>query len=135
MILLLSLLLLLLHCYDTTLICYFHFITSYILTHTVTYIYIQGAGFEFAVRNSQFAKRFGSLRMSFCNFSNKLQIAKIRHFMNFQSYSLNYYIISYFMPIKNLLFNNNSRKAVDFNNVHLGLISRLDLCASESPRL
>ena len=47
--------------------------------------------------------------------------------MNFQSCSLNYYTISYFIPIKYLLFNNNSRKAVDLNNVHLRLISRLDL--------
>ena len=31
------------------------------------------AGFELAVRNSQFAKRFGSLRMSFCIFSKNCE--------------------------------------------------------------
>ena len=61
--------LLLLHCYDTILICYLHFKTSYIHTHILTYIYVQGTGFEFAVQNSQFAKCFRSLHMSFYNFS------------------------------------------------------------------
>ena len=34
------------------------------------------SGFELAVRNSQFAKRFGSLRMSFCIFSKNCELLK-----------------------------------------------------------
>ena len=125
--------LLLLHCYDTTLL---PSLQNFIHTYTHSYIYIH-TGYRVRIPRSQFAisKVFWEFAYEFLQFLCKLRIAKIKYFLNFQSYSLNYYTISYFIPIKYLLFNNNSRKAVDLNNVQLRLISRLDLCAPKSPRL
>ena len=43
---------------------------------SVSEIWQVKAGFELAVRNSQFAIRFGSLRMSFCNFCKNCESLK-----------------------------------------------------------
>ena len=114
-------------------------------------------GFGLAIRNLQSAKHFGSLQMSFLQFFKKLWINKIKYFMNFQSCSWTSYIVSYFKPIKYLLFNNNVlvnsisfhfnfhqtnyvckewkkelKKSCWLNSISLQLISRLYLCASKS---
>ena len=63
-----------------------HIYITVIHTHIYIYTHTQ---FESIFRNLQWGKHFGSSRLSFCIFPKKLRIAKIRYFMNFQSYSFN----------------------------------------------
>ena len=65
------------------------------------------AGFELAVRNSQFAKRFGNLQMNFCIFSENCKSLKSDTLWIFRVIHWTTYIVSYFKPIKYSLLNNN----------------------------
>ena len=56
--------------------------------------------FELAVHNSQFAKRFGSLQMSFCIFLKNCESLKWNTSRIFRVIHWTIYIVSYFMPIK-----------------------------------
>ena len=64
-------------------------------------------GFKLTVHNSLFAKCFSSLRMSFCIFSKNCESLKSDTLWIFRLINWNSYILSYFKPIKYLLFNNN----------------------------
>ena len=72
-----------------------------------TEIGFKTSGFELAVRNSQFAMRFGSLGMSFCIFSKNCKLLKSDTLWIFRLIHWNSYILSYFKPIKYPLLNNN----------------------------
>ena len=65
------------------------------------------AGFELAVHNSQFAKRFGRLQMSFCIFSENYELLKLHTSFIFRVIHWTSYIVGYFKPIKYPLLNNN----------------------------
>ena len=65
------------------------------------------SGFKLAVRNLQFAKCFGSLRMSFCIFSKNCELLKSDTSWIFRVIHWTSYIVSYFKPIKYPLLNNN----------------------------
>ena len=58
------------------------------------------SGFELADHNSQFAKRFGSLRMNFCIFSKNCESLKSDTLWIFTLIHCTCYIVSYFKPIK-----------------------------------
>ena len=64
-------------------------------------------GFELAIRNSQFAKHFGSLRMSFCIFSKNCESLKSDTSWIFRVIHWTSYIGSYFKPNKYPMLNNN----------------------------
>ena len=64
-------------------------------------------GFKLAICNSQFAKRFGSLRMSFCIFSKNCELLNSDASWIFRVLHWTSYIVSYFKPIKYSLLNNN----------------------------
>ena len=65
------------------------------------------AGFELTIHNLQFAKRFGSLRMSFCIFSKNCESLGSDTSRIFRVFYWTSYIVIYFKPIKYPLFNNN----------------------------
>ena len=71
-----------------------------ILTPSFSPIFSLTTGFELAVRNSQFAKCFGSLRISFCIFSKNCESPKSDTVRIFRLIHWNSYILSYFKPIK-----------------------------------
>ena len=64
-------------------------------------------GFELAVRNSQFVKHFGSLRMNICIFSKNCKSLKSDTSWIFRVIHWTSYIRSYFKPNKYSLLNNN----------------------------
>ena len=64
-------------------------------------------GFELAIRISQFAKGFGSLRICFCIFSKNCESLKSDTLWNSTVIHWTSYIVSYFKPIKYALLNNN----------------------------
>ena len=76
------------------------------------------AGFKLAIQNSQFAKRFGSLWMSFCVFSKVCKSLKSDTSWIFRVIHWTSYIVSYFKPIKYLLVNNNviSQRFIVYNS-------------------
>ena len=63
--------------------------------------------FKLAVRNSQFAKHFGSLQMNFCIFSKNCESLKSDTSWIFRVIHWTSYIRSYFKPNKYSLLNNN----------------------------
>ena len=65
------------------------------------------AGFELAVHNSQFVKRFGSWQICFCIFSNNCESLKSDTSWIFRVIYWTSYIVSYFKCIKYPLLNNN----------------------------
>ena len=65
------------------------------------------AGFELAICNSQFAKRFGSLRKSFYIFCKNCESLKPDTSWIFRVTHWTSYIVSYFKPIKYPLLNSN----------------------------
>ena len=64
------------------------------------------SGFELVVRNSQFAKRFDSLRMNFYIFYKNCESLKSDTWWIFRVIHWTSHIVSYFKPIKYPLFNN-----------------------------
>ena len=64
-------------------------------------------GFELAVRNSQFVKHFGSLRMNFYILSKNCELLKSDTSRIFRVIYRTSYIRSYFKPNKYSLLNNN----------------------------
>ena len=91
--------------------------------------------FELAVRNLQFAKYFGSLRMSFCIFSKNCESLKSDTSWIFRVIHWTSYIRSYFKPNKYPLLNNNvisQRFIVHINfKLHTSFISIILLRSSK----
>ena len=71
-----------------------------LITVVITLLCTTTAGFELAIRNSHFAKYFGSLRMSFCIFSTNCELLKPDTSKIFSVISVTSYIVSYFKPTK-----------------------------------
>ena len=71
------------------------------------YLGFQNTGFELAICNLQFAKRFGSLQICFCIFSTNCELLKSNTSWIFRVIHWTSYIVSYFKPIKYPLLNNN----------------------------
>ena len=93
------------------------------------------AGFELTVRNSQFAKHFGSLRINFYIFSKNCKSLKSDTSWIFRVIHWTSYIRSYFKPNKYPLLNNNvisQRFIVHINfKLHTSFISIILLRSSK----
>ena len=78
----------------------------YNLSHRLTELNVS-LGFKLAIRNSLFAKCFGSLRMSFWIFSKNCESLKSDTSWIFKVIYWTCHIVTYFKPIKYPLLNNN----------------------------
>ena len=90
-------------------------------------IYLNNTGFELAIRNCQFVKHLGNLRMNFCIFSKNYKSLKSDTSWIFRVIHWTSYIRSYFKPNKYPLLNNKmilQRFIVHINfKLHTRLIS------------
>ena len=73
-------------------------------SHVIAYTM---SGFDLAIHNSQFVKRFGSLQMSFCIFTENCKLLKSDVSWMFRVTHWTSYIVGYFKPIKYPPLNNN----------------------------